>query len=81
LWLRFTVGGFVLGLPGPVLAVQSTLELASSDLFKEPKMEFGFQVGVVEKHQIKVQRNWFTGKLVISVDSQPVVTENPLAGC
>ena len=40
-------------------------------------MEFRFEIGTNERHQIIVQRNWFTGRLVISVDSQPVATQSP----
>ena len=41
-------------------------------------MEFNLEVGMNEKHQVHFKRNWFTGKLVILVDSQPVVTKSPL---
>ena len=40
-------------------------------------MEFGFEVGISEKHQVQLQRNWFTGKQVILVDSHPVATTSP----
>jgi hypothetical protein len=40
-------------------------------------MEFEFEVGVREKHQVKLQRNWLTGKQVILVDSYPVATTSP----
>jgi hypothetical protein len=40
-------------------------------------MEFSVEIGENEKHRIEVKRNWWTGRMSISVDSQPVITKSP----
>lgn len=40
-------------------------------------MEFGIEIGDSEKHQLTIKRNWFSGRMAISVDAKPVVTNSP----
>jgi len=40
-------------------------------------MEFGIEIGQNEKHHLTVQRNWFTGRMTVSIDATPVFTKSP----
>jgi hypothetical protein len=41
-------------------------------------MKFEFEVANSKKHRVSYERNWFSGKCVVHVDSECVSTKSPL---
>jgi hypothetical protein len=42
-----------------------------------PAMKISFEVGSRERHRLVFTRNWFTGRMTLSVDGEPATLQSP----